>query len=176
MHVNSRPPKVAAVPDEGGQPERLWWRVSIVAPGGRVVEVDSPSGWTLADWQAYADRYRGPGCAVNVIAGLPKARAPVNLNEAIRAACERLGDITPEVFRSLLSPEDVADIEAGGIHPKTLHAYGLAFAEGLRSGRIGTDDGHTLRPAGPARRGRRDAPIGERQGPGAPVPRRWRGG
>jgi hypothetical protein len=73
---------------------------------------------------------------VNVIAGLPKAQAPVNLDEAIRAACERVGGITPEVCRSLLSPEDVADIEAGAIHPKTLHAYALSFAEGMRSGRL----------------------------------------
>jgi hypothetical protein len=73
---------------------------------------------------------------VNVIAGLPKARAPVNLDEAIRAACERVEGITAEVFRSLLSPEDVADIEAGGIHPKTLHAYGLAFAVLGRGGSV----------------------------------------
>lgn len=70
-----------------------------------------------------------------MIAGLPKARAPVNLDEAICAACERLGGITSEVFHSMLSPEDVADIEAGDIHPKTLHAYALSFAEGIRSGR-----------------------------------------
>jgi hypothetical protein len=50
----------------------LWWRVSITEPGGRVVEVDTPSGYTLADWQAYADRYHGPGCSVTPIAGLPK--------------------------------------------------------------------------------------------------------
>ena len=41
------------------------------------------------------------------------------------------------MFRSLLSPEDIKDIEAGGgIHPKTLHAYAESFAEGFRSGRI----------------------------------------
>jgi hypothetical protein len=44
--------------------------------------------------------------------------------------------ITPDVFRSLLSPEDVGDIAAGTIHPKTLKAYALSFAEGMRSGRI----------------------------------------
>ena len=61
----------------------LWWRVSITEPGGRVVGVDTPSGWTLADWQAYAERYHGPGCSVTPIAGIPKPRAPVNLNEAL---------------------------------------------------------------------------------------------
>jgi hypothetical protein len=34
----------------------LWWRVAILEPGGRTVEVDTPSGWTLPDWQAYAER------------------------------------------------------------------------------------------------------------------------
>ena len=112
----------------------LWWRVAVLEPCARTVEVDTPSGWTLADWQAYAERYHGPGCAVNVIAGLRKARAPVN--EAIRAACERVGGITPELCRSLLTPEDVADIEAGAIHPRTLRAHALSFAEGMRSGRL----------------------------------------
>ena len=37
------------------------------------------SGWTLPDWQAYADRYHALGCAVTPIAGLPKPRAPANL-------------------------------------------------------------------------------------------------
>jgi hypothetical protein len=50
----------------------LWWRVALREPGGRSVEVDAPSGWTLRDWQAYADRYHGPGCIVTPIAGMPK--------------------------------------------------------------------------------------------------------
>jgi hypothetical protein len=44
--------------------------------------------------------------------------------------------ITVQVFRSLLSPEDITDIAAGAIHPKTLRAYALSFADGIRSGRI----------------------------------------
>jgi hypothetical protein len=44
--------------------------------------------------------------------------------------------ITVEGLRSLLAPEDIKDIEAGGIHPKTLKAYALSFAWGIRSGRI----------------------------------------
>jgi hypothetical protein len=35
-----------------------------------------------------------------------------------------------------MSPEDIDDIEAGAIHPKTLKAYALSFAEGIRSGRL----------------------------------------
>jgi hypothetical protein len=29
-------------------------RVAVREPGGQTVEVDTPSGWTLMDWQAYA--------------------------------------------------------------------------------------------------------------------------
>ena len=131
-------------------PAPLWWRVAILESGSRTVEVDTPSGWTLTEWQAYAERYHGPGCAVTPIAGLPKplGRQPF-LDEAIRAACERAG-ITPEAFRSLLSPQDIADIEAGAIHPKTLKAYALSFAEGIRSGRIA---------ALPERKGTKSVPL-----------------
>jgi hypothetical protein len=79
------------------------------------------------------------GCgSVTPLAG---PRAPVLLDEAIRAACRGVAGINPEVFRSLLSPEDIKDIEGGGIHPKTLAAYARSFAEGLRSGRIVVREG-----------------------------------
>ena len=122
------------------EPDRLWGRVAIREPGGGTVEVDTPSGWTMTDWSAYADRYHGPGCAVTPIAGLPKPRAPANLDEALRAACEGMAGITPVQFRSLLSPEDVADIEAGCIHPKTLKAYALSFANHGGAGEETTPD------------------------------------
>lgn len=70
------------------------------------------------------------------IAGLPKPSAPVLLDEALSAACEGVAGITPAQFRARLSPEDIMDVEAGAIHPKTLHAYAQSFAEGIRSGRI----------------------------------------
>jgi hypothetical protein len=118
-------------------PDLLWGRVAILEPGGRTVEVDTPSGYTLADWHAYAERYHGPGCAVTAVLPLPKPpRAPVNLDEALRAACDDVAAITPAQFRSLLSPEDVADIEASAVHSKSLHAYALSFAKGMRSGRL----------------------------------------
>ena len=129
----------------------LWWRVSITEPGGRTVEVDTPSGYTLTDWQAYAEHYHRPGCAVAMIAGLPKPRAPVNLDEALETACEGVAGITPTQFRALLSPEDIKDIGAGGIHRKTLGAYALSFAEGMRSGRIGAPV-HVLEGAKPGPR------------------------
>jgi hypothetical protein len=71
---------------------------------------------------------------VTALAGLPKPRTPANLDEALRAACDGMAGITPARFRALLSPEDIADIEAGGIHPKTLHAYAESFADGIVSG------------------------------------------
>lgn len=115
----------------------LWWRVGILEPGGRRFEVDAPSGWIMSDWQAYAERYHGPGCDLAPIAGLPPPRAPVNLDEALAAACDGVAGISPAGFHALLSPEDVADIAGGAIHPKTLGAYAQSFAEGMRSGRIG---------------------------------------
>ena len=138
--------------DAGAYPDDavLWWRIAITEPSGQTIEVDTPSGWTLGEWATYAERYHGPGCVVTRIAGLPKPRSPVNLDEALRTACEGLAGITPEQFRALLSPEDVADIEVGGIHPKTLHAYAESFAEGLRSGRIA---------ALPERKGAKPAPL-----------------
>jgi hypothetical protein len=73
---------------------------------------------------------------VTRIAGLPKPRAPVLLDEALRAACEGVEGITAAEFRSLLSSTDISDIAAGAIHPKTLKAYALSFVEGIRSGRL----------------------------------------
>jgi hypothetical protein len=46
---------------ETSHPGALCWRIAITKPGVRTVELDTPSGWTLADWQAYAERYHGPG-------------------------------------------------------------------------------------------------------------------
>jgi hypothetical protein len=82
------------------------------------------------------DLHERPGYAVTPIARLTKPRAPVNLDEALAAACVGVAGITLAQFRALLCSEDIADIEAGGIHPKTLHAYVESFAEELRSGRI----------------------------------------
>jgi hypothetical protein len=53
----------------------LWWRVAILEPGGRTVETDTPSGWNLGEWAAYAERYHGPGCTLAPIARLPKPTA-----------------------------------------------------------------------------------------------------
>jgi hypothetical protein len=64
-----------AIQRETSDPGALWWRVAITEPGGRTVEVDTPSGWTLAECTAYAARYHGPGCTVTPIAPLPKPRA-----------------------------------------------------------------------------------------------------
>ena len=125
-----------AIQRETSDPGALWWRIAILEPGGRTVEVDTPSGWTLGEWQAYAARYHGDGCAVTPLVALPKPRAPVNLDEALGAACEGVAGITVEVFRSLLWSEDIKDIEAGGIPVETLRVYAESFAVGMRSRRI----------------------------------------
>ena len=65
-----------------------------------------------------------------------RARDQSSSIRSLRTACEGAAGITPARFRSLLSPEDIADPEAGAIHPKTLKAYALSFAERRRSGRI----------------------------------------
>lgn len=64
------------------------------------------------------------------------SQAPVPIDEALAGACEGVAGISPAQFWALLSPEDVADVEAGAIHTKTLHAYAQLFAEGIRSGRL----------------------------------------
>ena len=130
-------------PEAMAKPGPLWGRVAIATPGGQ----DTPSGWTLADWQAYAERYHGPGCTLTPIAGLPKPRAPANLDEALAAACEGVAGITQAQFRALLSHEDIADIEAGDIPVETLRGYAESCAEGIRSGRIVVREGAESNPA-----------------------------
>ena len=74
------------------------------------------------------------------IAGLPMARTPALLDEALAAACDGAG-ITSGQFRALLSPEDLQDIQAGDIPVETLHSYALSFAEGIAQGRIAVPGG-----------------------------------
>lgn len=50
--------------------------------------------------------------------------------ETLAAACEGVAGITPEVLRSLLSPEDSQDIEAGDIGVETLWQKLLSLYEG----------------------------------------------
>ena len=64
--------------------------------------------------------------------------ADPELREQLRS--ERL---SPEVFRSLLSAEDLADIEGEHYPPATLRAYAEIMAESVRSGRIRVLAGRT---------------------------------
>lgn len=70
------------------------------------------------------------------LAETPKHCPPVPLHEALARVCQGVEGITAAEFRSLLSPEDIADIEASDIPVLTLHAYARSFAEGIRSGRV----------------------------------------
>ena len=54
-----------------------------------------------------------------------------------------MAGLSPEVFRSLLSAADLADIEGGHYPPATLRAYAEIMAEGVRSGRIRVLAGRT---------------------------------
>ncbi len=59
-----------------------------------------------------------------------------NLDTLLTEACQGVEGIDAAIFRSLLSPEDVQDIEGGYIPMVTLNAYAKSFAEGIRCGRI----------------------------------------
>lgn len=108
---------------------RLWLE-------GPALRYDAPKGAMTEELAAdiKADMHAILAKLAAAAAGQPPA--PVNLDEVLAAACAGVEGITPEVFRSLLSPEDLADIEAGDIRVETLRAYALSFAEGLCSGRI----------------------------------------
>jgi hypothetical protein len=63
--------------------------------------------------------------------------SPRLLTEACRGIEIRPGEpFTVETFRSLLSADDVADIEAGHYLPITLWAYAESMAAGIASGRL----------------------------------------
>jgi hypothetical protein len=77
----------------------LWWRVAIlVEPSGRTVEVDTPSGYTLAVASLRRALSR-PWVHRDADRRTSQARAPIKLDEALRAACEGVGGITPAQFR-----------------------------------------------------------------------------
>jgi hypothetical protein len=67
--ASNKPQILAAL--AGPDDVSLWWRVAVREPGGRTVEVDTPSGWTMAEWTAYAAHYHGPGCAVTAVLPFP---------------------------------------------------------------------------------------------------------
>ncbi|MGH8611628.1 MAG: hypothetical protein ACREYF_06185 [Gammaproteobacteria bacterium] len=59
-----------------------------------------------------------------------------DLTALLTEACQGVPGIDAATFRSLLSPEDIEDIEGGHIPMITLNAYARSFAEGIRCGRI----------------------------------------
>jgi len=59
------------------------------------------------------------------------------LAEATRGVEIRPGEpFTADMFKALLTPEDIADIEAGDISVHTLAAYARSFAGNIRAGII----------------------------------------
>jgi hypothetical protein len=153
IHMNSRPPTIAAVRDAvratmaraqargfaqceitealEGYPEATKF---LLAELGRSSAPKSPEPAARLSPEEGSPRIKE--LAAKPEGGQPEPRAPVLLDEALRTACEGVAGVTPAQFRSLLAPEDIKDIEAGGIHPETLHAYARSFAEGRRSGRL----------------------------------------
>jgi hypothetical protein len=153
LHMNSRPPTVAAVRDAVratlalAQARGFAQREVIEALEGYpeaarflLVELGRSSAPKSPEPAARLSPEKGSPRIKELAArpegGQPEPRAPVLLDEALRTACEGVAGITPAQFRSLLSPEDIDDIAAGGIHPKALHGYVQSFAAGMRSRRI----------------------------------------
>lgn len=108
-----------------------WWRFRVTTAGGRILEVDYPSGATVAEVEV-----QYPDCKIELLARLPQPRADrQDLDAFLAAACAATG-LPPAAFRTLLSPDDLADIEAGDIPLETLLAYAASMAEGVRAGRL----------------------------------------
>ncbi|MGH9896049.1 MAG: hypothetical protein ACREA0_29485 [bacterium] len=102
---------------------------------GRKVAHRLREGRTEAEWM-HALWRAGAGISGVLMGDAEIPAGPVNLDEVLAAACEGVAGITPAQFRSLLSPEDVADIEAGEIGVETIRSYALSFAAGIGSGRV----------------------------------------
>ncbi len=63
-------------------------------------------------------------------------KTALTLDALLTQACQGVEGIDAATFRTLLSPEDIEDIEGGHIPMVTLNAYAKSFAEGIRTGRI----------------------------------------
>ena len=93
-------------------------------------------------------RYRGDSAAVasllptiearktEILAALQNNAKAERLDALLAKACQGVPGIDAAAFRTLLSPEDVQDIEGGHIPLATLNAYAQSFAEGIHVGRI----------------------------------------
>lgn len=62
--------------------------------------------------------------------------AELRINSLLAEACRGVAGITPQVFRSLLSPDDIADLLSGVDLPECWRAYARSYAEGIRTRRI----------------------------------------
>ena len=89
-----------------------------------------------------------PG-AVTPIAELPKPRAPVNLDEAIRDACEKVGASPRRSSDPCCLPRTWRTSRRAP-STKTLRAYAQSFAEGILVGRGWSRGGAITRPWPPS--------------------------
>ena len=60
----------------------------------------------------------------------------LRIYQLLADACKGVDGMTPEVFRSLLSAEDLDDLLQGSDPPGCWRAYAQSFANGIRTGRI----------------------------------------
>ena len=99
------------------------------------VEERRPSGWTLPDSQAFAERYHGPRCAVNVIAGLPKARGHRSTSmRPWRPPTRVWGASLRRSSGRCCLPRTWRTSRAAASTPRPL--YALSCAQGMQSGRL----------------------------------------
>jgi hypothetical protein len=109
--------------------EGLARRFKVTLTGGKVLLHSAPSGLTRReaielskDWGEVAECVPCPPAEIS--------EAQKSVSDTLIEACKgtRLG---PDTFRALLDDDDLADIDAGLIPPRTLQAYAESFAKRL---------------------------------------------
>jgi hypothetical protein len=106
---------------------RLWWRIAIRCPDGRVIEVDAPSGMTLAEARDYANRIFGGG-EVTGLVPLAGAGATAGQPADLEALAEDIASETGLSVSKALALLDADDREAirTGSDPGQVEAWRYA--------------------------------------------------
>lgn len=108
-----------------------WWRFRVTAAGGRILEVDYLSGATVAEVEG-----QYPDCKIELLPRRPSLTAILQTWMPSSPPLARGPDFPRRSFRALLSPADLAGIEAGDISLESVLAYAASMAEGARAGRL----------------------------------------